>query len=193
MPRAYTEDQNAVYPHYRFARLFARRREERLAAPYSGGICFTMTPMLNQLSLFEAAQSFQDRDGDPDRLAGDFFVKVFGETGRAFVDEYRLFEVIPDWGSYDVAKLPRADYHKRMSAFVERLEDAKGAVNAGAVLFPDPEKYRQELVFFALRVTPLWLPQFPVLRKSSGSATSAMRRLGFYPKSAAQNLFRVIS
>jgi len=86
-----TEGENAVYPHYRFARLFARRREERLAAPYSGGICFTMTPMLNQLSLFEAAQSFKDRDGDPHRLAGDFFVKVFGETGRAFVDEYRLF------------------------------------------------------------------------------------------------------
>ena len=70
-----TEGENAVYPHYRFARLFARRKEERAAAPYSGGICFTMTPMLNQLSLFEAAQSFKDRDGDPHRLAGDFFVE----------------------------------------------------------------------------------------------------------------------
>jgi len=33
-----TEGENAVYPHYRFARLFARRQEERAAAPYSGGI-----------------------------------------------------------------------------------------------------------------------------------------------------------
>jgi hypothetical protein len=153
-----TEGENAVYPHYRFTRLFARRKEERAAAPYSGGICFTMTPMLNQLSLFEAAQSFKDRDGDPHRLAGDFFVKVFGETGRAFVNDYRLFEVIPDWGSYDVVKLPRADYHKRMRAFVEQLEDAKGAVNAGAVLFPDPEKYRQEIVFFARLFADLTAP-----------------------------------
>ena len=63
-----------------------RCKEERLAAPYSVGICFTMTPMLNQLPLSDAAQSFKDRDGDPNRLAGDFFAKVFGETGRAFVD-----------------------------------------------------------------------------------------------------------
>jgi hypothetical protein len=137
-----TEGENAVYPHYRFSRLFARRKEERAAAPYSGGICFTMTPMLNQLSLFEAAQSFRDRDGDPHRLAEDFFVRVFGEAGRALVDDYRLFEVIPDWGSYDVVKLPRAEYHKRMRAFVERLEGAKNAVNASAALFPDPETYR---------------------------------------------------
>ena len=153
-----TEGENAVYPHYRFGRLFARRKEERAAAPYSGGICFTMTPMLNQLSLFEAAQSFKDRDGDPHRLAGDFFVKVFGEKGRAFADDYRLFEVIPDWGSYGVVKLPRAEYHTRMSAFVERLEDAKGAVNSGAVLFPEPEKYRQELVFFARLFADLTAP-----------------------------------
>src|SRR5208283_5212580 len=101
------------------------------------------------LSLFEAAQSFKDRGGDPHRLAGDFFVKIFGETGSVFVDEYRMFEVIPDCGSYDVVKLPREEYHARMSAFADRLEDAKGTVNSGAVLFPNPEKYRQELVFFA--------------------------------------------
>jgi hypothetical protein len=153
-----TEGENAVYPHYRFSRLFARRKEERAAAAYSGGICFTMTPMLNQLSLFEAAQSFRDREGDPHRLAGDFFVRVFGEAGRAMVDDYRLFEVIPDWGSYDVVKLPRAEYHKRMRAFVERLEGAKNAVNTSAVLFPDPETYRQELLFFARLFADLTAP-----------------------------------
>jgi hypothetical protein len=65
-----------------------------------------MTPMLNPLSLFEAAQSFQDRDGNPDRLAGDFFVKVFGESGRAFVDDYHLFEVITE---ADAAISPEVD------------------------------------------------------------------------------------
>ena len=33
-----------------------------------------------------------------------------------------------------------------------------GAVNAGAVLFPDPEKYRQELVFFARLFADLTAP-----------------------------------
>ena len=153
-----TEGENAVYPHYRFTRLFARRKEERHAAPYCGGICFTMTPMLNQLSLFEAAQSFKDRDADPHRLAGDFFVKIFGEAGRAFTDDYSLFEIIPDWGSYDIVKLQRTEYHKRMRAFLDRLEDSKGRVNSGAVLFPDPELYRQELVFFARLFTDLTAP-----------------------------------
>ena len=153
-----TEGENAVYPHSRFSRLFARRKEEQAAAPYSGGICFTMTPMLNQLSLFEAAQSFQNRDADPDRLAGDFFARLFGEAGRAFVQDYRLFEVIPDWGSYDVVKLPRIEYHHRMGTFIERLEDAKRTVNTSAVLFPDPETYRQELVFFARLFADLTAP-----------------------------------
>jgi hypothetical protein len=153
-----TEGENAAYPHYRFSRLFARRKEERAAAPYSGGICFTMTPMLNQLSLFVAAQSFRDRDGDPDRLAGDFFVRVFGGAGRALVEDYRLFEVIPDWGSYDVVKMPRVEYHKRMGVFVERLEDIKYSVNSSAVLFPNPEEYRQELLFFARLFADLTAP-----------------------------------
>lgn len=153
-----TEGENAVYPHYRFSRLFARRKEERAAAPYSGGICFTMTPRLNQLSLFEAAQSFRDRDGDADRLAGDFFAKLFGGAGRAFVEDYRLFEILPDWGSYDLVQMPRGEYHRRMRGFVERIEDAKSAVQSGAVLFPDAESYRQELGFFARLFADLTAP-----------------------------------
>ncbi len=153
-----TEGENAVYPHYRFSRLFARRKDERAAAPYSGGICFTMTPMLNQLSLFESAQSFRDPDADPQRVAGDFFAKLFGESGPALVDDYRLFEVIPDWGSYDVVKLPRTEYHKRMCALADRLEDVKQQVNANAILFPDPETYRQELLFFARLFADLTAP-----------------------------------
>ena len=153
-----TEGENAVYPHYRFTRLFNRRKEERAAAPYSGGICFTMTPKLNQLSLFEAAQSFQDPDGDAHRLAGDFFARLFGEPCRTLADDYRLFEVIPDWGSYDVVRMPRADYHKRISALVDRLEDAKSTINPKAVLFPDPETYRKELVFFARLFADLTAP-----------------------------------
>jgi len=144
-----TEGENAVYPHYRFTRLFARRREERDAAPYSGGICFTMTPLLNQLSLYEAARSFREPDADPAVVAGDFFAMLFGEQGRALVEGYRCFEVIPDWGSYDVVKMPRAEYHTRMAAFAGQLEDLKDKTNDAAVFHPAPRAYAEELLFFA--------------------------------------------
>jgi len=162
-----TEGENAVYPHYRFDRLFAQRRREREAAPYSGGICFTMTPRLNQLALFEAAQSFRNRDGQPESLAAEFMTNIFGSSGAALVDDYRLFEVVPDWGSYKVVKMPRADYHQRMRGFADRLADLKGATRSGAVLFPDPETYRQELWFFANLFADLTAPKpdYPALQK----------------------------
>jgi hypothetical protein len=50
------------------------------------------------------------------------------------------------------------DYHQRVSAFADRLEDAKATVKSGAVLFPDPETYRQELVFFARLFADLTAP-----------------------------------
>lgn len=163
-----TEGENAVYPHYRFSRLFARRKEEHAAAPYSGGICFTMTPKLNQLSLFESAQSFKSMEADPRALAEEYFAGLFGEAGRSLVDDYRLFETIPDWGCYDVVQMPRADYHARMSGFVKRLEDLSGSVNASATLFPDPETYRQELLFFARLFADLTgpAPEYDALKKA---------------------------
>jgi hypothetical protein len=153
-----TEGENAVYPHYRFTRLFQRRREERAAAPYRGGICFTMTPLLNQLSLYEAARSFADPDGDPRAIAEEFFVMLFGEPGRNLVDGYRLFEALPDWGSYDVVQMPRAEYHTRMTQLAEALEGVKDSVNTAAVFHPDPETYRAELLFFARLFADLTAP-----------------------------------
>jgi hypothetical protein len=163
-----TEGENAVHPHYRFARLFARRREERAAAPYRGGICFTMTPLINQLSLYESAKSFRTPDGDAHRIAGDFFAMLFGETGRGLVDRYKLFEVIPDWGSYDVVRMPREEYHREMKLFVEQIEDLKGAVNSATVFHPSPDVYRCELRYFAQLFADLTgpAPDYDSLKRS---------------------------
>ena len=76
-----TEGENAVIPHWRFERLFQRRREERAAGPYQGGICYTMTPKLNQLTLFMAAQSFLRPDADPNAVAGEFLSAMLGPSG----------------------------------------------------------------------------------------------------------------
>jgi len=153
-----TEGENAVYPHYRFTRLYSRRREENAAAPYCGGICFTMTPLLNQLSLFEAAHSFAHPDADPKAVADQFFMMLFGNAGRGIAEDYRLFEVIPDWGCYDVVKMPRSEYHTRMARLAQCLEDLKSSVVAGAVFHPSPEAYRQELLFFARLFADLTAP-----------------------------------
>ena len=75
-----TEGENNVIPHYRFERLFERRKEEKACNAYSGGICYTMTPLLNQLSLYEAAQSFLNPDADPHILAADFYKRFFGQN-----------------------------------------------------------------------------------------------------------------
>ena len=153
-----TEGENAIHPHYRFDRLFARRRAEREAAPYSGGICFTMTPLLNQLSLFEAARSFQAPDADHREVAREFFRQVFGDSGPALVDYYRLFEVIPDWGCHSSVRMPRGIYHRLMSELVSLLDDIRPSVQTGVALHPSPEAYRQELLFFARLFAELSAP-----------------------------------
>jgi hypothetical protein len=144
-----TEGENAVYPHYRFERLFERRKQERAAAPYQGGICFTMTPLLNQLSLFESAQSFQNPDANADQLATEFFTSLFGAVGDQIPGLYRLFECLPDWGSYHPVKMARAAYHRKMADLVEVLAEARKTVNTSRAFHPQPEWYRQELLFYA--------------------------------------------
>ncbi len=153
-----TEGENAVLPHWRFDRLFERRREERAGAPYSGGICFTMTPRLNQLSLFMAAQSFIRPDADPNAVAGEFLVDVFGPSGRELIPLLPLFEVIRDWGNYHDIRLPRAEYHAQLRQMVDLLESLAGHERDTYPIFPSPRAWREELLFFARLFADLSAP-----------------------------------
>jgi hypothetical protein len=144
-----TEGENNVVPHYRFARLFEQRRRERACGAYRGGICFTMSPLLNQLSLYMAAQSFIAPDADPDELAARFYEDLFGPEGRKIVPYLPLFEVIKDWGNYHEIDLPRAEYHRRMSELVALLEALAGHERDEVPLHPDPTTYHQTLHFYA--------------------------------------------
>ena len=144
-----TEGENAIYPHYRFERLLARRREERAAAPYSGGICYTMTPLLNQLSLYASAASFANPDGDHAAVAGEFFAKLFGEAGRPLAQLLPLMEVVPDWGHYAKLDLPRSAFHAKMKETAELLRALDGRETAAIPFQPSLADYRRELLFFA--------------------------------------------
>ena len=144
-----TEGENAILPHYRFERLLEQRRRERAAAPYSGGICFTMTPLLNQLSLYESAQSFLHPDADPAHVAKDFYRRLFGPDGSALVRYLPLFEVVPDWGHYARIDLSREAYHREMKSLVACLRALAGKERDEWPFHPPVARYREELLFFA--------------------------------------------
>ena len=144
-----TEGENAIFPHYRFERLFHRRREEAAAAPYSGGICFTMTPRLNVLSLYESAQSFINPQGDHQQLAEAFYERLFGPAARELASLLPYFEIIPDWGHYASLDVTREQYHRTMKDMVALLRDLDGREAGDLPFNPTPQAYRQELLFFA--------------------------------------------
>jgi hypothetical protein len=162
-----TEGENAIIPHYRFKRLFAQRQRERAATPYRGGICFTMTPLLNQLSLFESAQSFLHPDADPDLLAVEYYEKLFGESGQDVVAYLPLFEIIPDWGNYHSITLSRHAYHDAMTNLVACLHDLVPQASVDMAFHPSPEFHRQELLFYAELFASLsdTSPDYDVLRQ----------------------------
>ncbi len=143
-----TEGENAIMPHYRFDRLFAQRKREREAAPYHGGICFTMTPLLNQLSLFQSAHSFLEPDGDPRALTRAFYRRLFGEAAEKLADYLPLFEIIPDWGNYNKIECSREAYHARMAEAAALLRSLEGRENMGIPFHPRPDQHRKDLLFF---------------------------------------------
>ena len=143
-----TEGENAIFPHYRFERLFAQRRRELAAAPYRGGICYTMTPMLNQLSLFQSAQSFLNPNADHQELTCRFYTRLFGLSGAALAQYLPLLEIVPDWGNYAKPEISRPEFHRRMREAVELLRALEAGVNQAVPFHPSPEQYRQELLFF---------------------------------------------
>ncbi len=94
-----SEGEIITYPHWRLPRMCARRREERSAAPYRGGMSYTMSPKLNLLSLYAAGQFFLDPDVDPDRVSRDFFTRLFGAEHAVLGELCEAFEVVEGWGS----------------------------------------------------------------------------------------------
>lgn len=143
-----TEGEGAIVPHYRFDRLYEQRKLERAAASYSGGICFTMTPLLNQLSLFQSAQSFIDPDGGHEALTRKFYGRLFGKEAEKLADYLPLFEIIPDWGNYVRVDMSRAEYHTKMKEGCDLVRALEGKADNSVPFNPSPEEYRKELLFF---------------------------------------------
>jgi len=144
------EGELVCYPHWRLPRMAQRRREERAAAPYRGGMSYTMTPKLNLLSLYAAGRLFQEPDADPDLVSREFCRRVFGEEHELLGELWEAFEVVEGWGHYPRRQWSRQVLAGKYREMVERLEAADMS-GCELPLFPDPEAYRQDLLWFARR------------------------------------------
>ena len=144
------EGELICYPHWRLPRMSARRREERAAAPYAGGMNYTMSPKLNLLTLYAAGQMFLDPDADPDRVSREFCAAVFGAEHAALGELLEAFEVVEGWGHYPRRQWSNEELVRVFGEIVERLESADASA-CRLPLFPDAETYRQDLLWFARR------------------------------------------
>jgi hypothetical protein len=143
------EGELIVYPHWRLPRMAARRREECAAAPYIGGMSYTMSPKLNLLTMYAAGQFFLDPDGaDPDRASRDFCAQVFGEEHAILGELFEAFEVVHGWGHYPRRAWDKARLREAYDGIIAHLE-AADMTRCTLPLFPDPESYRQDLLWFA--------------------------------------------
>ncbi|MHB1461024.1 MAG: hypothetical protein ACYC1M_07085 [Armatimonadota bacterium] len=136
------------YPHWRLPRMAARRREERSAAPYSGGMCYTMTPKLNLLSLYAGGQLLINPDADPDQLSRQFCADVFGAEHAELGELFEAFEVVQGWGHYPRHQWSKQQLRLKYPQIIDRLEAVKSS--SGCLpIYPAFEHYRSDLLWFA--------------------------------------------
>jgi hypothetical protein len=152
---AVAEGELICYPHWRIPRIAQRRREERAAAPYLGGMSYTMTPKLNLLSLYAAAQLFINPDEDPDAISRRFCREVFGD--EEISDLLEAFEVVPGWGHHPRRIWSKPAAREAYGELIARLE-AADVSGCKLPLFPDPDTYRQDLLWFARQFHELASP-----------------------------------
>lgn len=153
-----SEGELVCYPHWRLPRMAARRREEQSAAPYVGGMSYTMTPKLNLLTTYAAGRFFVNPAADPDLVSWDFCNQVFGEEHASLGELFEAFEVVEGWGHHPRRQWSKEVLLEKYEEIIERLE-AADVSGCSLPLFPDPETYRQELLWFARRFRELAGPE----------------------------------
>ena len=152
------EGELVTYPHWRLPRIAARRREELAAAPYCGGMSYTMTPRLNPLTLYAAGQLFLDAQADPDQLSRAFCEQVFGREHAILGELWEAFEVVEGWGHYPRRRWSREVLRAKYAQIIDHLEAADMS-GCTLPLGVDPETYRQDVLWFARRFLEMASPE----------------------------------
>jgi hypothetical protein len=85
---------------------------------------------------------------NPDLVSREFCVRVFGEENLALGELFEAFEVVKGWGHYPRRKRSKQALTKAYTEIIDCLEAADP--NACSLpLFPDPDEYRRDLLWFA--------------------------------------------
>ena len=152
-----TEGELVVYPHWRLPRIFSRRREERTAAPYYGAMSYTMSPKLSHMCMYAAGQAGINPDSDPDRVSREFCRRVFGVEHAMLGELFEAFEVVNGWGHYPRRKWLREEAHRAYLKIIDHLRQAT-TDRCDLPLFPSPQQYREDLLWFANMFAKLSAP-----------------------------------
>lgn len=144
-----SEGEGTVSPRCRVRRMFERRREELAVGCYSGGICYTMAPRLQCLSIFCCAEAWWNPSRRPDAVLADFGRLVFGDELAAAGPLLEEFEVVPDWGYYPPFPYSPQRLEKSMGKLLSHLEKVGKDAESRLPLAPTLAEYRESLTFFA--------------------------------------------
>ena len=156
-----SEGEGTVSPRCRVRRMFERRREEAALGFYSGGICYTMAPRLQCLSLFCCAEAWWDPTRPTDDVLRDFGRLEFGAELTEIGPLLEEFEVIPDWGYYPPFPYTPARLEASMTRLIQLLDRVGPTAGTQLPLAPTPAEHRRDLRFFA-----------ELFRKLAGVATA---------------------
>lgn len=144
-----TEGEGTVSPRCRVRRMFQRRREELALGCYSGGICYTMAPKLNCLSIFCCAEAWWNPARQPEAVLADFGRLTFGDSLAAIGPLMEEFEVVPDWGYYPPFPYSPQRLAESMSRLLPLLEKVDPEAEPRLPLAPTMAEYRKSLLFYA--------------------------------------------
>ncbi len=168
-----TEGEGTVSPRCRVRRMFQQRRAEWEQGCYSGGICYSMAPKLNCLSIFCCAEAYWNPSLEPAGVLADFGRLVFGQERAAIGPLMEEFEVIPDWGYYAPFPYSPQRLQKSMARLLPMLEGVGPESKSRLPLAPTMAEYRKSLCYYAdlfqrLASVAIDLEQARKLAKASG-------------------------
>jgi hypothetical protein len=144
---AASEGEGTVLPRFRVARILDRRQREA-QLPYVGGINYTMTPALNQVQAFAAAECYWDPERTVEGILRDYSRLAFGEASIDLGERvFPYTEVVTDWGgggwSADLEGLSRGLGDARVA-----LETCAAPREGRLPLFPSAAYAREELLWY---------------------------------------------
>ncbi len=144
-----TEGEGTVMPHCRVRRILQRRREELALGCYSGGICYTMTPQLNALSIYCCAEAYWNPQLEPQQILSDYGRLVFGDPLAPMGPLLEEFEVMPGWGYYPPFPYTPRRLQESMAKLLALLNKVDSGAESRLPLSTSLSEYRDNLVFFA--------------------------------------------